>query len=64
VPIAEKYAPDSIKKDDIYANYFFRMVPYSILIDKSGKIVGQWRGYSKENEEGLDKKLSELFLVN
>jgi len=63
VPVAEKYAlgPDSIKKDDIYENYFVQGVPRQILIDKSGKIVGQWLGFSKENENELDKKLAELF---
>jgi hypothetical protein len=32
-----------------------------VLIDKNGKIIYRNVGYSKENEEPLDKQLSELF---
>ncbi len=66
VPVAEKCAlgPDYFTKDDIYENYFVYPIPRQILIDKSGKIVGQWDGFSKENENELDKKLAELFSVN
>jgi peroxiredoxin len=63
VPVAEKYlfGPDSIKKDDIYANYFVQAIPRQILIDKSGKIAGNWVGKSRENEKELETALNEIF---
>lgn len=66
IPIAEKYAegPNFITKDDIYYSYFVQSVPVHILIDKTGKIVGRWNGYSEENEAAMDKMLEDLFVEN
>ena len=63
VPVAERYAegPAFITKDDIYENYFVQAIPVQILIDKNGKIIGRWTGYSIENERDLDEKLAILF---
>jgi thiol-disulfide isomerase/thioredoxin len=36
-------------------------IPKKILIDKDGKVVGIWVGYSKEIESDIDKKLKEIF---
>lgn len=36
-------------------------VPQKILISKVGKVIGHWGGYSKENDDSLDKKLAETF---
>ncbi|MCL6103600.1 MAG: AhpC/TSA family protein [Bacteroidetes bacterium] len=66
VPFAERYTegPAYLTKDDIYENYFVQAVPLQILINKDGKIIGRWKGYSIENEKGLDKLLAELFKEN
>lgn len=66
IPLAERYAdgPDYITKDDIYENYFVQAIPVQILIDKKGKIIGRWTGYSIENEKELDEKLAKLFMGN
>ncbi len=66
VPLAARYAdgPEYLTKDDICENYFVQAIPVQILIDKSGRIIGRWTGYSIENEKELDKKLAELFVEN
>jgi peroxiredoxin len=63
IPIAEQFAkgPDYITNDDIYKNYFVQSIPVQILIDKNGKIIGRLKDASKENEDSLDKLLSEIF---
>lgn len=63
IPVAEKYAEGSsqITNDDIYQNYYYNGIPTQILIDKNGKIISKLEGFSKENEEALDKILSEIF---
>jgi peroxiredoxin len=59
--VAEKWGVGPITNDDIYQNYYYHGVPYQILIDKNGKIIDHFDGYSKENEELLDKLLSQIF---
>jgi peroxiredoxin len=59
--VAEKWGVGPITNDDIYQNYYYHGVPYQILIDKNGKIIDHFVGYSKENEELLDKLLSQIF---
>jgi peroxiredoxin len=63
VPVAEQYAkgPNYITDDDIYKNYFVQVIPATILIDKSGKIISRLVTKSKENEESLDNLLSQIF---
>ena len=46
--------------DDLRFKYVFYPIPIQILIDKTGKIVGNWEGRSKENTMAIDKKLAEL----
>jgi thiol-disulfide isomerase/thioredoxin len=36
-------------------------IPQTIVINKDGIVVGSWGGYSKENDDSLDKKLAETF---
>jgi len=67
VPVAEKFAYSQLTKytkDDIYQNYFVQGIPLQLLIDRDGKIIGRWGGYSSENEKELDEKLAELFKEN
>ncbi len=66
VPVAERFAegPDFFTKDDIYENYFVQAIPVQILINKEGKIVGRWMGYSIETENELDKMLAKLYNEN
>ncbi|HEY5592177.1 MAG TPA: TlpA disulfide reductase family protein [Paludibacter sp.] len=48
-------------KDDIYQNYFVQGIPLQLLVNRDGKIIGRWVGYSSENEKELEEKLAELF---
>jgi thiol-disulfide isomerase/thioredoxin len=59
--IAEKWPYGPITKDDIFQNYYYRGLPELMLIDKNGKIIERIGGYSKENEESLDRQLSGIF---
>ena len=62
IPIAEKWPRTGpITNDDIYQNYYVQAIPEQILIDKNGKIIYRHVGYSKENEESLDRLLSQIF---
>ena len=47
--------------EDICLDYPIMPIPRTILIDKEGKVMGSWEGYSKENEEALDKNLAYIF---
>ena len=55
--IAQKDSP--INKQ-ILQDYPYSPLPISLLIDKSGVIVGSWKGYSPENEVVLEGKVAEL----
>jgi peroxiredoxin len=46
---------------DVAKKYFFSAIPRQYLIDKDGRIAGQWTGYGEENEQELDKKMKEIF---
>jgi peroxiredoxin len=59
--IAEKWPYGPITTDDIFQNYYYRGVPELMLIDKNGKIIKRFGGYSKENEESLDSLLNKIF---
>jgi thiol-disulfide isomerase/thioredoxin len=58
--LATIFQKDEPLNKDIVQNYPIGPVPLSLLIDKEGKVIGCWKGYSKENEEALEKKLEEL----
>jgi thiol-disulfide isomerase/thioredoxin len=51
---------ETINKDVTY-DYPVGPIPRTILIDKEGKVLGNWVGSSKENEISLDNKLELLF---
>ena len=51
---------DTINKG-IAENYPLPGIPLTILMGKDGKVLCSWRGYSKEYEESLEKKLIEIF---
>jgi peroxiredoxin len=59
--VSEKWPKGPWTNDDIYQNYYYHGVPYQILIDKNGKIINRFDGYSKENEESLDRILYQIF---
>jgi len=63
IPIAQKWpcGPSQLTKDDIEQNYSYRGVPNQILIDKNGKIIGRFTSASKENQESLDRLLSQIY---
>jgi len=46
---------------DITDNFFVPAIPFTLLIDKTGKIIYRHVGYSKESEASLDKLLSQIF---
>ena len=63
IPVAEKWpcGPSQLTNDDIYQNYFVQSIPVQILIDKNGKIIARLKDASKENEDSLDRLLSQIF---
>ncbi|MBS1639552.1 MAG: AhpC/TSA family protein [Bacteroidetes bacterium] len=46
-------------EDDIIEKYETNGIPTQYLIDKNGKIIGKWFGYSEANEKELRKLISE-----
>jgi peroxiredoxin len=61
VLIAEKWPNRPFTNDDIFQNYYYKAIPTQFIIDKNGKIISQFVGYSKENEASLDSLLYQLF---
>jgi peroxiredoxin len=59
--IAEKWPTGPYTNDDIFQNYYYRAIPEQLLIDKNGKILERFGGYAKENEESLERLLSQIF---
>jgi peroxiredoxin len=51
---------DQKKQNGINDRYSVRGVPSYILVDKNGKIVERWTGFSKENLINLEQKIAEL----
>jgi Thioredoxin-like len=47
--------------EEVAFDYPVGPIPRTILIDKDGKVIGNWVGSGKENELSLDKKLEILF---
>ena len=47
---------------DVARKYFIQDVPFSILIDKNGKIVYSHRGFAKGDEIKLKQKIEELVI--
>ena len=50
-----------VNDEDIVEKYPTDGIPKYILIDKSGKIIGKWEGYSVENEKEMDEMLKSIF---
>lgn len=61
IPIAEKWPNGPWTNDDIFQNYYYTEIPEQFIIDKKGKIIDRFIGYSIENEESLDRLLSQIF---
>jgi len=57
----EKAAQGYLFDEDIQCKYPTDGIPKYILIDKTGKIIAKWEGYSEENEKNQDKVLKEVF---
>jgi thiol-disulfide isomerase/thioredoxin len=54
-------AVSEVVNEDLIYDYPNGPIPRVILIDKDGKVLGNWVGYSEENEISLDKKLKTQF---
>jgi peroxiredoxin len=59
--VAEKWPNGPWTNDDIFQNYYYSEIPEQFIIDKNGKIIDRIIGYSKENEDSLDKLLKQIF---
>jgi len=57
----EKMLNGYVNENDISEKYPYDGVPKYILIDKAGKIIGKWEGYSEENEKEQDQFLEGIF---
>lgn len=50
-----------INNKDISDNFSVPAIPFTLVIDKTGKIIYRHVGYSKESEASLDELLSQIF---
>jgi peroxiredoxin len=50
-----------IDHENINEKYPTGLIPQYILIDKTGKIIGKWEGFSEENEKDQNKLFKEIF---
>ena len=57
----EKASQGYIESENISNKYPTNSIPQYLLIDKTGKIIAKWDGYSEENEKDQDKVLKEIF---
>lgn len=58
----EKAKQHYINYEDIKQKYPLRDgIPLYILIDKEGKIIKKWNGYSEENEKEMDEVMKGIF---
>lgn len=48
------------KNSDVARKYYAQQIPYSVLIDKDGKIISSHMGYMKGDEKKLRDKILEL----
>jgi thiol-disulfide isomerase/thioredoxin len=58
---ATMFRNGEINNKDITDNFSVPAIPFTLLIDKTGRIIYRHVGYSKESEEPLDKLLSHIF---
>jgi thiol-disulfide isomerase/thioredoxin len=47
--------------ESIIKDYFVNGIPHKILIDKSGKIIGKWKGSGEKNKRELQLLLAGIF---
>ncbi len=59
--IANFFQNGEIINEDLTFDYPVGPIPRTILIDKDGKVLGNWVGYDLENEKALDKELEIIF---
>lgn len=59
--INEKVMKNIFTEDDISDKYFIGGVPLYLLLDKSGKIIGKWRGFTEEMQKKQDQLLEDIF---
>ncbi len=52
--------PSQITENDVYPNYYYNIIPQTILINRDGIIEAIWIGASQEQNDSLDKHLSKL----
>ncbi len=57
----EKYLHGYRDDNDIRNKYPYDGVPKYILIDKDGKIIKSWTGYSEENEKDMNQLFKKIF---
>lgn len=57
----EKASQGYIDPENISEKYPTGAIPNYILVDKTGKIMAKWDGYSEENEKDMDMVLKEIF---
>jgi hypothetical protein len=58
----DKWRHFSVKENtpSVSSLYFVIGVPIKILIDKQGRIIDRWVGYSTENTQALENKLKKI----
>lgn len=58
----DKWRHFAIKENapSVFSSYFVIGVPVKILIDKQGRIIDRWVGYSTENTQALETKLEKI----
>ena len=49
--------------EKIMDNIFVPSIPFTLLLDKTGRVIFRHVGYSKEGEESLDKLLLQIFKI-
>ncbi len=57
----EKAQQGYVDYEDIERKYCISPLPVYILIDKEGKIINKWDGYSEENEKEMDEVMKSIF---
>lgn len=57
----EKASQGYIDSENISYKYPTNSIPQYILIDKTGKIIAKWEGYSEENEKDQDRAMKDIF---
>jgi len=57
----EKASQGYVDQENISEKYPTNSIPQYLLIDKAGKIIAKWEGYSEENEKDQDRVLKEIF---